>query len=503
MRILKSSQIREVDSYTIKNEPIQSIDLMERAAMTITQWIIQNISKDNSIKIFTGPGNNGGDSLAIARQLFDNNFKVHVYLLRITDNISKDSEINLNRLKENKKIGVIEIKSNSDFPKIDITDIIIDGLFGSGLTRKLEGLAKKIVQHINKSKSKIISIDIPSGLFGENNGENDKDAIIKAKNTLSFQMPKLSFLFSDNEEFVGNWEILPIGLNQKFIDSVDSDYYLTTSDLVKEFIIVRKKFSHKGTYGHVLMVSGSYGKMGAAILATKACLRTGSGLVTVHIPKIAYSIMQTALPEAMVSIDWSEIIISNIPNAESYTAIGVGPGIGTKQNTKKALIDLFDKVKAPMIIDADGLNILAENKDLICKMPKNSILTPHPKEFERLVGIFSDDYTRMQQQITFAVNNQLYIVLKGAHTSIACPDGKIYFNNTGNPGMATAGSGDVLTGMILSLLGQGYDPKYAAIIGVYLHGLAADIAVENIGMEALIASDIIENIGNAYSKIRL
>ena len=503
MRILKSSQIREVDSYTIKNEPIQSIDLMERAAVTITRWIVQSIPKNNSIKVFIGPGNNGGDGLAIARQLFDNNFKVQVYLLRITDNISKDSEINLNRLKENKKISVIEIESSSDFPEIDINEIIIDGLFGSGLTRKLDGLAKEIVQHINKSKAKIISIDIPSGLFGENNEGNDKDSIIKAKHTLSFQMPKLSFLFSDNEEFVGNWEILPIGLNQKFIDSVDSDYYLTTSDLVKKLIIDRKKFSHKGTYGHVLMVSGSYGKMGAAILASKACLRTGSGLLTVHIPKIAYSIMQTALPEAMVSIDWSDIIISNIPNTENYTAIGVGPGIGTKQNTKKALIDLFEKVKTPMVIDADGLNILSENKELISKIPKNSILTPHPKEFERLVGTFSDDYTRMEQQIEFAVNNQLYIVLKGAHTSIACPDGKVYFNNTGNPGMATAGSGDVLTGMILSLLGQGYNSKDAAIFAVYLHGLAGDIAAQKLSEEALIASDIIENIGNAYNKVRL
>ena len=311
-------------------------------------------------------------------------------------------------------------------------------------------------------------------------------------------MPKLSFLFSDNEEFVGNWGILSIGLNQEFIDSVDSDYYLTTSDLIEELIIDRKKFSHKGTYGHVLMVSGSYGKMGAAILACKACLRTGSGLVTVHIPKIAYSIMQIALPEVMVSIDWSDIIISNVPNVESYSAIGVGPGIGTKQNTKKALIDLFEKVKYPMVIDADGLNILAENKELISKIPKNSILTPHPKEFERLIGTFSDDYTRMQQQISFAVNNQLYLVLKGAYTSIACPDGKVYFNNTGNPGMATAGSGDVLTGMILSLLGQGYNSKDAAIFAVYLHGLAGDIAAHKLSEEALIASDIIENIGNAY-----
>lgn len=502
MKILKSSQIKEVDSFTIKTEPVKSIDLMERAAMSISQWIVKNISKDKIFKVFVGPGNNGGDSLAIARQLIDLGYKLEIYLVKLTDKLSINAEINRNRLEKN-NILINEIKGRSDFPKISNNEIIIDGLFGSGLTRKLEGLAKEIVQYINKSKSKIISIDIPSGLFGENNGKNEKDAIIKAKHTLSFQMPKLSFLFSDNNEFVGNWEVMPIGLNQGFINKTESDYYITTSDDVKKYIIDRKKFSHKGTYGHVLMVSGSYGKMGAAILASKACLRTGSGLVSVHIPKVAYSVMQTALPEAMVSIDWSDIIITNVPDVEKYTAIAVGPGIGTKQNTQKALGDLFEKVKTAMVIDADALNILAKDKELINKIPKNSILTPHPKEFERLLGKYPDDYERMQQQIEFAIHNQLYIVLKGAYTSIACPNGEIYFNSTGNPGMATAGSGDVLTGMIISLLGQGYNSKDAAIFAVYLHGLAGDIAAGKISEEALIASDIIENIGNAYNKVRL
>lgn len=468
MKILKSSQIREVDLYTIKNEPIESINLMERAAFTITKWISKNISNVKTIKIFAGPGNNGGDGLAIARQLLSFDFNISVYLLKISDNLSEDCKINLDRLLEHKEIIVNEIHNENDFPILDKNDIVVDGLFGSGLTRKLDGLAGKLVKHINNSNSEIIAIDIPSGLFGEDNDINDCQSIIKASYTLSFQLPKLSFILPSNFEFVGNWEILPIGLNKDIINELNSDYYILNKNQIKGKLINRKKFSHKGTYGHVLIVSGSYGKMGASVLAAKASLRTGSGLVTAHIPKIGYQIMQSALPEVMVSIDWSDIIVSKVPDIENYTSIGVGPGIGTKSNTIKALEDLFDKISSPMVIDADALNILSGRKDLIQKIPKNSILTPHPKEFERLVGEIKGDYKRLQVLKEFSVKNQLFVILKGAHTAIACPDGKVFFNNTGNPGMATAGSGDVLTGVILSLLGQGYNSTDAAIIGCCL-----------------------------------
>ncbi len=502
MKILKSSQIRKVDTFTIENEPILSIDLMERAAMSITNWIIENVSKEKIIKIFVGPGNNGGDALAIARQLHEFDFITEVFLLKISDNLSKDCQANLDRLKTISSIIINEIREESDFPEISKNDIIVDGLFGSGLTRNLEGLPKKLVKYLNNSDVDIIAIDIPSGLMGEDNKGNDIDAIVKAKYTLTFQMPKLSFFFSENETFVSGWKVLPIGLNQDFIDSLDSEFHTIDSDYIKDRIINRKKFSHKGNYGHVLLIAGSYGKMGAAILAAKACLRSGSGLVTVHAPKIGYEIIQTALPEAMISIDWSDIIFTNVSNIENYTTVGIGPGIGTKQNTKKALTNLLEKTVAPIVIDADGLNILSEQKELIKKVPQNSILTPHPKEFERLVGEMSNDYERLNAQINFSKENQLFVVLKGAHTSISCPDGSCYFNCTGNPGMATAGSGDVLTGIILSLLGQAYKPKEAAIIGVYLHGLSGDIASHKIGQEAVIASDIIENIGAAYLKIK-
>lgn len=502
MKILKSSQIREVDAYTIREEPILSIDLMERAASTITKWISENISPEKHLKIFAGPGNNGGDGLAIARQLLDFNFKPEVFLLKITDRLSDDCKLNLDRLKNIENITIKEIVTSLDFPEITKNDFIIDGLFGSGLTRKLDGVAKELVKYLNNSGAEILAIDIPSGLFGEMNEGNDFDAIIKAKYTLTFQLPKLSFFFPENEVFVGDWKVLPIGLNKDFIESLDSEFYMIDHKLIKDQLKPRAKFSHKGNYGHVLLIAGSYGKIGAAILAAKACLRSGSGLLTVHVPKLGYEIMQIAFPEAMISIDWSDIIFTNITDTEYYTSVGIGPGIGTKQNTKKGMANLFDSFSNPMVIDADGLNILSEQNELINKIPKNSILTPHPKEFERLVGKISSGFDRIQTQLDFSLKHQLIVVLKGAHTSITCPDGTCYFNCTGNPGMATAGSGDVLTGIILSLLGQGYEPKYAAIIGVYLHGLAGDIASEEKGQEALIASDIIENLGNAYLRIK-
>jgi NAD(P)H-hydrate epimerase len=502
MKILKSSQIKEVDAYTIKNEPVASIDLMERAAKTITRQIVKKFPLKTKVKVFIGPGNNGGDGLAVARQLFDAGYFPTVYLLKISSKLSPNAEINLERIKKIESLQVYELDNEKDFPPIDKDDLVVDALFGSGLSRKLEGLPASLVKHINQSDADIVSIDIPSGLFGEDNGLNDRDSIIKAKYTFTFQMPKLSFLFSENENFVGHWDVMDIGLMQKAIDEMDAGYFMLTSEDIASKIIQRKKFSHKGTYGHALLISGSYGKMGAAVLSAKACLRTGCGLVTVHVPKVGYEIVQTALPEAMISIDWSDIIFTDVPEIDHYSCIGIGPGIGTKHNTQKALFKLLESVEKPMVIDADALNILSQHKEWIQKIPANSILTPHPKEFERLVGDTTDDYDRMQQQIQFAVKNKLILVLKGAYTSIAMPDGTCYFNSTGNPGMATAGSGDILTGVILSLLAQGYPPADAAKIGVYLHGLAGDLASAQIGQEAMIASDINDNIGNAYLTLK-
>ncbi|MBN2350172.1 MAG: NAD(P)H-hydrate dehydratase [Bacteroidales bacterium] len=500
MKILTSNQIQKADSFTIQHEPIRSVDLMERAAIQLADWVVQRFDSGSSIIIFAGPGNNGGDGWALARLLYDKNFRnLQFYLLKISENISADSQINRDRLKKKTSIQVTEIKNPKDFPEIKKSDQIIDALFGTGLSRPLTGLAAELVQHINRSQKKqVIAIDIPGGLFGEDNAQNIRENIIKADVTLTFQFPKLSFLFPENGENTGEFFILPIGLSPEFVDQASTPYFYLTKEDISEKIKIRKKFSHKGTYGHGLLIAGCYGMMGAAVLASKASLRAGIGLVTSHIPRFGYEILQTAVPESLISIDSSDIIFTEFPELEKFNALAVGPGLGCKGNSRKALFELLNAYKRPMVIDADALNILGDNKQWIENIPEGSILTPHPKEFERLAGTFSDHYSRNVFQREFSKKHKLIVVLKGAHTAVTLPDGTCYFNTTGNPGMATAGSGDVLTGIILSLLAQEYKPEDAALIGVFVHGLAGDLAAEKTGQEAVIASDIIEHTGQSF-----
>ena len=503
MKIPSAGQVREIDAYTIENEPIASIDLMERAAKTCVSWLQKNLSPQVAYKIFAGPGNNGGDGLAIAR-LLATHHRVEVLIMKITDNFSPDFLQNLERLKKQNKVAIREIFSVKDIPQIADNEVIIDALFGSGLTRMLAKFPAKLVQHINQLPNQVVAIDIPSGLFGEDNysprkGENPPHSnIVQADYTLTFQFPYLSFLFPENETYVGKFVSLPIGLSEDFIRQMPVNYHLLEKKTVENYVKIRRKFSHKGNYGHALLVAGSYGKMGAATLAARACLRTGVGLLTVHIPRKGYEIMQITTPESMISIDKSKKIFAQVPDLQNYNAIGIGCGIGTKEKTAQALKSLLQTAQQPLVIDADALNILSENKNWLKYLPKNSILTPHPKEFERLAGKSTDSFSRLQKQIQFAVNQKVILVLKGAHTAIALPDGSCFFNTTGNPGMATAGSGDVLSGIILSLLAQNYSPKQAALLGVYLHGFAGDLAAKN-SHNSLIASDIIKNLWHRFS----
>lgn len=490
MKFFTSAQISEIDRHTIQNEPILSVNLMERAANAVCDWIISKYSSSSFFRIFAGPGNNGGDALAIARILSKSGFSVALHLVRISDKLSPDAETNLQRFIETVPGKLSIINSIRDFPEISSDEIIIDGLFGSGLNRPLNGLSAQVVKKINHSGAFVIAIDIPSGLFGENNSENIPDNIINASSTLTFQFPKLSFFFSENYKYTGDWEVLPIGLNIKIIDQTYSPYHLIDKKLIQNVYNKRSKFSHKGDFGHGLLIAGSYEKTGAALLAAEACLRSGIGLLTVHIPEKSALPLQSYLPEAMLSIDKSEKFLSEIPEPDKFNSIAIGPGIGLNSATKDAVSMLIKNSKKPIIIDADALNIISENKLLLNKIPANSILTPHIKEFSRLFGTYDDSYKRLEAQIKFSSDYKIIIVLKGAHTSVTTPDGKCYLNSTGNPGMATGGSGDVLTGIILSLLSQGYSPEDSAFFAVYLHGLAGDFASEKMSQESLIASDI-------------
>ena len=502
IKILPVEKIKEADQYTIENEPIASIDLMERASKSLSKWFESNIKTEKKVNIFSGPGNNGGDGLALARKLSDSDYEVSVYLVNPSGKLSEDNRKNYDRLKGYKDVVLTEIREEKDIPELGAEDVYIDAIFGSGLDREVKGLIGTVINRINDSHAEIVAIDTPSGLFIDRSNANNKGAIIKATHTLTFQFPKLAFMFSDNSVYTGTWEVVGIDLHPHFIHQVQTNHYYLESEDIMRIIKSRKKFSHKGNFGHALLVSGKYGAMGAAILSARSCLRTGAGLLTCHVPKRGYQIIQTTVPESLTSIDESEESFTMVPELSHYQAIGIGPGIGTDKKTQQALKLLIQNASLPLLFDADAINILGENKTWISFVPKNSIFTPHPKEFERLAGKSSDDYERLENQRQFSIKQGVYVVLKGAHTSVSCPDGTVYFNSTGNPGMATAGSGDVLTGVILGLLSQNYASRDACIIGVYLHGLAGDDAAEKEGWESLIASDIIKHIGRAYNQLK-
>ena len=502
MKLFRSDQIKQIDERTIEDEPIASIDLMERAAGQVFRWYIQHFERTRRVFIFAGPGNNGGDGLALARMLASNRYETEVHYVEFTEKTSDDWKKNLNRLKSETKVPLYYLKEIDMFPVISTGDVIIDAVFGSGLTRRVEGLAADVIKHINTSDATIISIDIPSGMFGEDNTGNDYSSVVMADFTVSFHFPKLSFMFAENARCLGEWEVLPIGLSPNAIRNINSPYIFLEKSDITPLLKKRNKFDHKGIFGHGLLIAGSFGKMGAAVLGGKAALRTGIGLITCHIPLSGVVIVQSALPEAMTEPDKDEKHLSEIGNTDSYSAVGIGPGIGTEQVSQNALHHLLNDCKKPMVIDADALNILSLNKEWLSLLPEGTILTPHPKEFERIAGKAENSYHRLMKQIELSEKHKCIIVLKGAHTSVTTPEGKVYFNSTGNPGMATAGSGDVLTGIILSLLAQGYTPENAAVLGVYLHGLAGDFAADSLSYESIIASDIIKNLFNAFNKIR-
>ncbi|MDR1402484.1 MAG: NAD(P)H-hydrate dehydratase [Tannerellaceae bacterium] len=502
IKIFTTEKVKELDRYTIENEPIAAIDLVERASILFVQEFIRRFSKQYRIVVFAGFGNNGADALAVARLLKDESYKVITYLFNTKQHLSPECLENKYRLVDTSATGFYEIVSNFTLPELNGNDIVIDGLFGSGLNKPIEGGFAKLIGHINESGAHVVSIDIPSGLFGEDNRKNNMDAIIRAELTLTFSFPKLAFMLPENEEFAGKWKVLDIGVHPRIISKIKTPYNLISEDDIHKTILPRGKFDHKGLYGHALLIAGSRGKMGASLLASKACLRSGVGLLTVHIPSCGEQILQTASPEAILSFDPHQEYFTTIPDISPYAAIGIGPGLGQRPETAAGLEDLLREARTPLVIDADAINIIASDENLLELIPKRSILTPHPKEFDRLAGHSADGYERLMKAQNLAIEQKLTFILKGAYTAICTPGGNIYFNTAGNPGMATAGSGDVLTGIILGLLAQGYEPETASVISVYLHGVAGDHAAALHSEESMIAGDIIDSLGIAFKQVK-
>lgn len=504
MKILPVHKIREADEYTILHEPIADIDLMERAATACFNWLISNIPTGKKIVVFCGTGNNGGDGMVIARLMAALGYTAEVYIFGTEEKFTSNSRTNYQRLSGNPAILSRFISENDTLPDLSNQSIVvIDALIGSGLTKPVQGFLSKVIDHLNSRKPLTISIDIPSGLFSDETMANNKSSIVQADYTLTFAPLKLAFLFPENHPFIGKWDVLDIGISGAFINRTETkNYYLLRED-VRPMLKSRDTYAHKGQFGHALLICGSTGKMGAAVLSANSCLRSGAGLVTVHIPKAGNVILQTAVPEAMADLDSSESFFSSPGNLAPYNSIAIGPGIGQAIETARGLKLLIQDSVIPIIFDADAINILGENKTWLSFIPKGSIFTPHPKEFERLAGKTTDHFERNKVQRDFSVRYGVYVILKGAHTAITTPDGNCYFNSTGNPGMATGGSGDVLTGILAGLKAQGYTSLETCLLGVYLHGLAGDFAMEEEGQEAMIASDITKNSGKAFLAIQL
>lgn len=500
MKIFPVKAIAEMDAYTIENEPILSVNLMERASRRLFDRIKEPYA-GRPFLVLAGPGNNGGDALVLARMLALNEFLVRVVLLD-GERLSPDAAINRGRLRHLPQVAVLELdKGDSLLPPAAGT-VVLDGLFGAGLNRPLEGRALELVQQVNSWNCEVLAIDLPSGLMGECNAANNKDGIVRASRTFSFEFPKLSFFFPGDHAFVGQWEVVPIGLHPDALAAHDSPWQLSEATEMAALLPTRTRFMHKGHFGHALLIAGSYGKMGAAVLAARACMKSGAGLLTVHVPHKTCHVLHCSVPEAMVSIDRSDLMFTEFPDLAPFVAVGVGPAIGTRSNATVALGELLDKIgERPLVLDADALNILALKPELLARLPKNTVLTPHPGEFKRLVGAWDNDYERLQKAVAFCRQYQVVLVLKGAYTTVVDAGGQCYFNPTGNPGMATAGSGDALTGLVLGFLAQGLLPLDAARLAVYVHGLAGDLAAEEEGWAALTASDLIARVGPAIKSL--
>lgn len=503
MQIFTGTQIHDWDIYTIEHEPIRSLDLMERAAVSIVEEITRRWDKSNAIVVLAGPGNNGGDALAVARLMTQKGYSVETYLFNTSNKLSDECSINKRKLKETSHVKkFVEVTQNFEPPQLDEFTVVIDGLFGSGLNKPLQGGYATLVKYVNGSNATVVSIDIPSGLRTEDNTDNIRQNIIRADVTLTLQQKKLAMYLADNEPYLGEIIELDINLSHEYVRRTHASYYLLEEEDVKGILRPRSKFSHKGIMGHALLFAGSYGMAGAAILSSKAALRSGVGKLTIHTPWCNNDILQTAVPEAILQHDKEERFFTEIFDTDNYEAVAFGPGIGKNESTAIALMSQIRRSQCPMVLDADAINIMSQHRTWISQLPSDIILTPHPTEFDRFFGATCNgSYDRLSKARELSEKLKSYIVLKGHYTALCTPDGETIINPTGNAGMATAGSGDVLTGIITGMLARGYTRRSACVLGMYLHGLAGDIAAEELGEESLVASDIIKMLPKAFKKL--
>lgn len=494
MKILSAEQIREWDLFTVKNRNISSVQLMETAATKCVEWIVAHFDFTYECCIFCGSGNNGSDGFAMARMLYQRGFTVKVFIDQKIKKRSDDAQLNFEKISAMSGIEILDF-SHAKTLKFSGKTIIIDAIFGTGLNRKIEGKARDVIEFINAISCSKISVDIPSGLFADTFNE-ENSVVFKADVALTFQCWKKSFLHPETGVNCGKIHVLDIGLDEGFLKEITSNEFTVDEPFINKIYKPRPDFSHKGNFGKTVIAGGSFGKIGAAVLATKAALKTGSGITFTLAPNCGYDILQISCPEAMF-LSGGENFISKFEIPEDATC-GIGPGLGTDPKTEKAFLDFLKNSKTPLVLDADALNIIAKNEKNQQLIPQNSIITPHPKEFERLFGKTENSFDLLELAREKAAELKIFIVLKDHHTQIITPEKTVFYNLTGNSGMAKGGSGDVLTGIITSLLSQHYSPEEAAVFGVWLHGKAGDFAAEKYSKEAMLPSNLIDEIGNVF-----
>lgn len=513
MKIFSAQQTSLIDKFTISNEPISEINLIKRAAGRLHDWIRKSYPDQNVFHIFAGPGNNGGDAIALSKLLAKKRSKINLFLLFKPDKSLTHIKALIDELKMVKEVEIFDLSKYEEASlsdnlenilfRVSENGIIIDGIFGCGLKRGVTKgtLFGSIITLINSFVTPVISIDVPSGLYPDLKENKKEDLIVEATNTLTFEFPKLAFFIKESYKYTGDWEVLPIGLHRKAIKMIETPYRSIHASNITAILKPRPKFAHKGDFGHALMIAGSYGMAGAAVLSGKGALKGGVGLLTMHIPERISDIVQVSIPEAICNIGEDKFLFCNIEDVTKYSAVGIGPGLSRDEKCVEGLRSLLKLKPAKLLIDADGINILSEHPDLLDLLPENTILTPHMKEFKRLVGEISGSIDCIKKQKAFSQKYRVFIAVKGFNTSISTPDGRVSFNTTGNPGMATAGSGDVLSGLILSLLAQNYTVENALTAGVYIHGLAGDIALKIRGEYSMLATDIADSISLAFREL--
>ncbi len=498
MKIFTTEDIRAIDRSTIETEGVTARDLIERVADGVVGEIVSRWRPNKRTTVFAGPGNNGADALAVARQLIEQGFAPEIYLFNIGgDKLSSDCRQCRDDLLKLDGVNFTEVTGSFTLPELNSSYLVVDGLFGSGLREPLTGGFMSLVRYINESGAKVLSIDVPSGMFGDWNRGAINRNIIHASLTIAIQFPRLAFMMKENSSLVGEWKVIDIGLSNDAMRRTPTNFQIVDAAGMRMLLKPRSPFCSKADFGNLLIVAGKYGMMGAAIMAARGSLRSGVGKVTVHAPGWGYEVIQGQVPEAMFDPDRNDTVVSEIKQAHAYSAVAIGPGLGTSEATINALDSFLKSSGGPLVLDADALNCMSMRRTMLNMLPARSILTPHAGEFDRLFGTHSTDEERLLTAVKVAEDYDILILLKGHHTALVRPDGKIYFNSTGSPALATPGSGDVLTGVIAAFLAQGYKPEIAPLAGAYIHGLAGDIAADEHGEYGVTAGDIAANIGRA------